>query len=34
MEIIGLFCPAIVSLMIWNRRSRESDWRMPNVLFK
>lgn len=34
MEIIGLFFPAIVSVLIRNRRNAESDWRMPKVLFR
>lgn len=34
MEIIGLFFPAIVSVLISNRRNTEADWRMPRVLFK
>lgn len=34
MEIIGLFFPAIVSVMIRNRRNTESDWRMPVILFR
>lgn len=34
MEVIGLFFPAIVSVMIRNRRNTESGWRMPVILFK
>lgn len=34
MEIIGLFFPAIVSVLIKNRRNTEADWRMPRVLFR
>ena len=34
MEVIGLFFPAIVSVMIQNRRNTESAWRMPAILFK
>lgn len=34
MEMIGLFFPAIVSVMISNRRNTESGWRMPTILFR
>ena len=34
MEVIGLFFPAIVSMMIRNRRNAESGWRMPAILFR
>lgn len=34
MQVIGLFFPAIVSVMIRNRRNTESDWRMPAILFR
>lgn len=34
MEVIGLFFPAIVSVMIRNRRNTESGWGMPAILFR
>ena len=34
MEVIGFFFPAVVSVMIRNRRSTESGWRMPVILFR
>lgn len=34
MQVIGLFFPAIVSVMIRNRRNTESGWRMPAILFR
>lgn len=34
MEIIGLLFPAIVSVLIWNRKNTESGWRMPAILFR
>lgn len=34
MEIIGLFFPAILSVLIRNRRDRKSDWHIPEVLFR
>lgn len=34
MEFIGLFTPAIVSLLIKNRKNMESAWHMPQVLFR
>lgn len=34
MQVIGLFFPAIVSVMIRNRKNTESGWRMPAILFR
>lgn len=34
MKFIGLFMPAIVSLMIRNRKQTKADWRMPQVFFQ
>lgn len=34
MKFIGLFMPAIVSLMIRNRNNEKEDWRMPQVFFR
>lgn len=34
MQVIGLFFPAIVSVMIRNRKNAESGWRMPTILFR
>lgn len=34
MEMIGLFFPAIASVMIRNRRNTEFGWSMPAILFR
>ena len=34
MEIIGLFCPAIVSLMVGHMLNDKKTWKMPKVLFE
>jgi membrane protease YdiL (CAAX protease family) len=34
MDLIGLFCPAMVSVLIKNRKGAEADWRMPEILFR
>lgn len=34
MEIIGLFFPAIVSMLVKNRGNMKSDWHMPGVFFR
>lgn len=34
MEKIGLFCPALISALIKNRKSAEAKRRLPEVLFQ